>query len=260
MGEFFADIHAGPMSQLGNGPHGLSDTAAVAALRGADTYDDLLALGKALCYQLRYREAVEVYTRAIALDPGDIRGYRQRAARYLTTLRPKLAEADFLRCRALGGEALDISYRLGLCRYYAGEQALAMEELERCWPLCDDEMGIAVIFWHTLSAWRAGKRPTLLEDHYRPGMQAGHHTAYALAMSAAAGEIPLAAAMARLEREGEDLDFSILGYGLAWLLTPPEREALLRKVLERDGFWIGYAYLAAWNDINGGNDVYAGTM
>ena len=252
MEKYFADVHASPASQLGSQPHGLTDTPEVASLRDAQTYGDLLALGKALCFHLRCREAVEVYSKAIALCPEDIRGYRQRAARYLTTLRPKPAIRDFHRCRELSGDAMDISYRLGLCRYYAGDYEGAMPELERCYPLCDEEMGIAVIYWHTLSAWRAGAQPVLLKQHYHPEMKVGHHRAYAFAMSAAAGHISMKDAMERLKTEADDLEFSIMAYGVAQQLEPPEKEALTRQLLERDGFWISYAYLAAWNDTYGG--------
>ena len=88
MGLFFADEHATPASQMGDGVCELMDTPEVSALKDTDTYEGLLALGKALCYQLRYREAVEVYTKAVEMRPRDIRAYRQRGARYISTLRP----------------------------------------------------------------------------------------------------------------------------------------------------------------------------
>ena len=159
MGQFFADIHASAASQLGNAPCGLTDSPEAAALRGGTTYDELLNLGKALCYQLRYHEAIAVYSRAIAMEPDTVTAIRQRAARYITTLQPEMAIRDFLRCRELGGDEMDISYRLGICHFLAGSYADAMAELTRCLPLCDDEMGIAAIFWHTLCAWRCGKMP-----------------------------------------------------------------------------------------------------
>lgn len=252
MGKYFADIHALPASQLGGQPHGLADTTEVASLRNAQTYEELLDLGKALCFQLRHREAVEVYTKAIALKPQDIRGYRQRAARYLTTLRPEPAIRDFLRCQELGGDEQDLSYRLGLCRYYAGDYEGAMLELERCYPLCDEEMGIAAIFWHTLSAWRAGEQPALLAQCYHPGMKVGHHTAYDFAMAVASGAHSLEEAKQRINGETDDLEYGIMAYGIAACLSALGRDAeartILNQLLERDGFWISYAYLAAWND------------
>ena len=254
MGKYFADIHGTPASQMGNESCELSDTVEVAKLRNAETYDELLALGKALCYQLRYREAVEVYTKAISRSPEDIRAYRQRAARYITTLQPLAAIQDFLRCRSLGGDEVDISYRLGLCHYLAGNYAEAMKELEHCYPLCDDEMGIAVIFWHTLSAWRLQLPTKLLNAAYHPGMNVGHHTAYEFTMAVASGRCELVDAMKRLEAEPEDLEYSIMAYGVAAVLNhmdkKNEAKKLIRNLLERDGFWISYAYIAAWNDVN----------
>lgn len=258
MGKFFSDIHASAASQLDGAPCGLSDSPEVAALRGTETYEELLALGKALCFQLRYREAVEVYSRAIAIQPDDMRAIRQRAARYLTTLRPKEAIRDFLRCRALGGEEQDLSYRLGLCYYLAGDYRQAMNELERCYPLCDAEMGIAVIFWHTLSAWRSESEAKLLR-FYRTGMAVGHHTAYDFCMSCTAGYTDEVSAANRLKDEKSDLEYSIMAYGCSCLLASRSRftEAaeLREKLLQRDGFWISYAYLAAWNDSRRGNGV-----
>lgn len=37
---------------------------------------------------------------------------------------------------------------------------------------------IAVIFWHTLSAWKLRKDLSFLK-YYRTDMEVGHHTAYA---------------------------------------------------------------------------------
>ena len=74
-----------------------------------------------------------------------------------------------------------------------------MEVFEGCMPLCDDEMGIAVLYWHTLSAARTEKAPMLLK-YYRPDMAVGHHTAYEKAMRVWSGTMPLSAALERLER------------------------------------------------------------
>ena len=252
MGKYFADIHASAASQLGDALCTLEDTPEVTALRGTEDYDNLVSLGNALCYQMRFCEAIEVYTKAVKQNPDRMDAYRRRAARYLTTLQPDLAIQDFLRCRELGGDEGDLSYRLGICRYLTGEYGQAMEELERCYPLHGDEMGIAVIYWHTLSAWRAGEAPALLERSYHPGMEVGHHTAYELCMALASGNTALPAVMERLEHEESDLEYSMLSYGSAVYLAQQGEKAaadrLIRSIVERDGFWVSYAYLAAWND------------
>ena len=254
MNRYFAEIHAGPDSQLGTAPCRIADSPEVAALRGAESYEELLALADALNFQLRYRESLAVYDRAVALEPENMTAYRRRAARYITTLQPEKAVADLLRCRALGGGEADVAYRLGIACYLAGDYAASMREEARCFPLVDEEMGIAAMFWHTLSAWRAGEAPSLLRESYRPGMAVGHHTGYEAVMALAAGETTPDTMQRALASESSDLEYSILAYGTARRLLhmgrQEEGEALLRGILPRDGLWISYAYLAAWNDVN----------
>jgi len=256
MGQFFADVHASAASQLGNAPCDLADAPEVTALRSARSYDELLQLGQALCYQLRYHDAIEVYSKAIELEPDNILAVRQRAARYISTLQPEKAIEDFLRCRELGGDEMDISYRLGICYYLAENYSAAMAELTRCFPLCDDEMGIAVIFWNTLCAWRSGKIPSLLYCSYREDMQVGHHTAYAFAMKLAAERISPVHALEALGKQTDDLEYSIMAYGVAEFLdhNGMDSSALRKKLIARDSFWISYCYIAAWKDAHGKRD------
>ena len=179
--------------------------------------------------------------------PENLSLLRLRAGRYLTTLQSDPAIADFEKCLTLGAEKLDCLYRIGLAQYYAGRYEQAMEAFEGCMPLCDDEMGIAVLYWHTLSAARTEKEPMLLK-YYRPDMAVGHHTAYEKAMRVWSGTTPLAAALKMLEREEDDLEYGITLYGLLWHPDCAERERLSQVLLRRDGFWPSFAYLAAWRD------------
>ena len=161
----FDDLHVGIESQLLNSPEHIPDSAAVSAARkDGDTVDGLIALGKALSWQLRYRQAILAYTQALKIDPDNRTVLRLRAGRYLTTLQSDLALRDFEQCLAFGGDKLDCGYRMGLAHYYAGRYSQAAQTFESCISLCDDEMGIAVIYWHTLSACRAGVAPS----HTRP--------------------------------------------------------------------------------------------
>jgi tetratricopeptide (TPR) repeat protein len=251
MGQYFADLHAGPESQLGSAPCSIPDSPEVAALRGAETVEELFALAKALNFQLRYREALTVYDRILALEPENALAYRQRAPRFLNTLQPEKAIQDFLKCRELGGDEADLSYRLGIARYLSGDYPAAMAEEEICCPLVDEEMAVAAMYWHTMSALRCGSDPKLLR-HYRPGMAVGHHTAYERAMAFLAGSLPWAHMEALLQQEKSDLEYSMLAYGSAqWLRVLGKEEAadrLFRSILPLDSFWISYAYIAAWND------------
>jgi len=251
MGTYFDDIHSMPENELGGLPHGLADSPEVIALRGMDNYAGLMALGKALCRQLRYREAIEVYTRAIACNPAEPEAYRQRAARYLATLQPELAVEDFQRSLPFSFDKADTLYRMGIALYLAGRWEEAMEAQEKAYPCFDEEMGIAAMFWHTMSAFRSGREPVLLRE-FREGMEVGHHTAYELAMQLASGRISLEQTRQELQKIDADLEYAMAAYGSAVCaerMGETEIAAqLLDSVVRRDSFWICYGYLAAWND------------
>ena len=179
----FDALHAGIESQILNLPAGIPDSRAIRQAKSLpDSVEKFRALGKALSRQLRYREAVAAYTEGLNLEPEHLSLLRLRAGRYLTTLQSDPAIADFEKCLTLGAEKLDCLYRIGLAQYYAGRYEQAMEAFEGCMPLCDDEMGIAVLYWHTLSAVRTEKAPTLLK-YYRPDMAVGHHALIAVSLA-----------------------------------------------------------------------------
>ena len=246
----FDDLHVGIESQLLNVPEHIPDSAAVlAARKDIDSVDGLIALGTALSRQLRYRQAILAYTRALEIEPDNRAVLRLRAGRYLTTLQSDLALRDFERCLALGGDKLDCGYRMGLAHYYAGRYSQAAQTFEACVPLCDDEMGIAVIYWHTLSTHRAGITPTLL-SLYTTGMKVGHHTAYEKAMRIWAGVESYSAMEKKLQGESDDMEYAITQYGLAYHPQCPDRQKLLTGIIARDGFWPCFSYLAAWNDLH----------
>jgi thioredoxin-like negative regulator of GroEL len=85
-------------------------------------------------------------------------------------------------------------------------------------------------------------------------MEVGHHTAYDFAMAVAAGYVDVDKALVRLKAEKDDLEYSIMAYGVAAVLKQDGRREealeLIREIVRRDGFWISYAYIAAWNDVS----------
>ena len=242
----FDEPHLGIRSQVLGTPETLPDSPQVLSARQAGDFE---ALGQALSRQMRYREAIEAYSRGLESDPENLRLLRLRAGRYLTTLQPEQALADFERCLSLGADRLDCGYRMGLALFYRGSYAAAAGAFRDCMPLCDEEMGIAVIYWHTLSACRGGAAPALLGE-YHSGMAVGHHTAYEKAVAVWAGARAYSQTAAALEQEPEDLEYGIAQYGLAYHPACLDRQALLEKICARDGFWPCFSYLAAWKDLH----------
>ena len=150
----FDELHAGVESQIMNLPALIPDSEAVTQAKALpDSVGKFMALGKALSRQLRYREAIDAYTEGLKSEPESLPLLRLRAGRYLTTLQSDLAIADFKKCLSLGADKPDCLYRIGLAHYYAGRYAQAIEMFENCMPLCDEEMGIAVMYWHMISAY-----------------------------------------------------------------------------------------------------------
>ncbi|MDR2102384.1 MAG: DNA-packaging protein, partial [Treponema sp.] len=136
-------------------------------------------------YQLRYREAIELYNRADSLHPEDpeIRRNvrRQRAPRFLNTLQFAKAEADFLFCEAHKPGTLDIAYRLGLTCYMMGRRSEAADWFARAREYArsgsDGEMEAAALYWQILTAasLRETFGPWLTFDFTR---NIDHHWAY----------------------------------------------------------------------------------
>jgi len=246
----FDDIHADIKSQVLGTEVLIKDSEDVVKAREIPpSYDGYLKLGKALSRQLRYREAIEAYTKALDYRPFDKTALRLRAGRYLTTLQTESAILDFEKCLFLGGNEVDCRYRMGLAHYFAGEDIRAMKELEECFPLCDDEMGIAVIYWHTLSAARAGFPCKLLRQYHR-NMKVGHHTGYELAMQVWVGEKKLSMVLRWMEDELDDMEYAIVMYGLCQLpKLHQKKEGMLYDIVKRDEFWPCFSYMAAWKEL-----------
>ena len=195
MGKYFADVHASHESQFQNLPHGLADTDEIRACRAKpQTYENILELADALCWQLRFREAIDALTQAVKLEPERMEAYRKRGPKYLDTLQFERALADYTRCEQADGVSVMSRYRIGMAQYmlqnydaataaFAGSLAIVPQ---------DDDMYIADVYWLVLSQLRAGKADEAqktLQQHYRPDMYVGHHTAYEKAMRVAAGAI-----------------------------------------------------------------------
>ena len=83
MGKYFADVHASHESQLQNLPHGLADTDEILACRAKpQTYENILELADALCWQLRFREAIDAGSQAGAGTHGSLPQARPQVSRY----------------------------------------------------------------------------------------------------------------------------------------------------------------------------------
>ena len=110
-------------------------------------------------------------------------------------------------------------------------------------------MKIAIIYWHTLAAFRGSFTPELLQE-YQADMDVGHHTAYKKAVSVFAGECE----WSQVSATNRALDDAVLFYGLSVYLEKlgetAEVEHYIDETLKQEAVWPCISYLAAWNDRN----------
>ncbi|MCR4791311.1 MAG: tetratricopeptide repeat protein [Lachnospiraceae bacterium] len=237
-------------SQTGNEPVTVEDTEEMYWLRQNDDLQSKVKLGNLLSSQYRFREAIEVWGRALEEFPSEkILNHRIGAA-CLTLFDFEGCKAAFDRLISSGGDPKALAYPLGIMHYLQKEYIPAAECFEKILP-CDGEMMIAVIYWHCLCDLRAGKEMHFL-DHYDPGMDVGHHAAYGLIVSVMAGSTPADEVLEKLDSMN-DLDLCIAGYGMYQVLKSRgiEDDTLLQRVLGCTDVWPNVAYLAAWNDARG---------
>lgn len=237
-------------NQFNDAPCDVEDTEEIARLRKSDDYQSKVALGSALSAQYRFREAAEVFEAASHIRKNDPTLYVRLGGAYLTIRKFKAAYDSYMRCLDLGGTKQSVSYPLGVWHYLQEDYRAAAVWFAKCLP-CDDELAIAVIYWHCLCCLRAGSYLELLK-YYRPDMKVGHHTAYQMAVALFARQIEVSDVFCKLESEEDDLNYVIAAYGLyVNLAVDGEQEKsdiLLRGILSKKAVWPCISYLAAWND------------
>ena len=239
-------------SQLGNRPCDVEDSEEMFWLRQSDDYQSKVKLGGLLVGQYRFQEAVDVYREAACIKNDDPMLFLRLGGACLTVRRFQDAFDAYQRYIALCGVDKKVSYPLGIWHFLRNDYTSAAECFLRCVP-CDDEMAIAVIYWHSIASFRSSQPPILLEQ-YHDGMNVGHHGAYRLAVSLFAGAISLDSALAELESLKNDLDYCVAAYGIACFLADHAEKGkcheLMQAVLDRSSIWPCISFLAAWNDVH----------
>ncbi len=141
--------------------------------------DSIIWLGRRTAYLGRYREAIAIFTRGIALHPTDARFYRHRGHRYLTIRRIDDGIRDFERADLLTRRQPDqvepdgqpnargiptstlqsnIRYHLGLAYYLKGNFVRAAELFRRdILAAANPDMVVASSHWLYMALRRLGR-------------------------------------------------------------------------------------------------------
>jgi Flp pilus assembly protein TadD len=227
--------------------------AAVKLERDPQNADLLIAYGRALAGLWRYREAIEVYSKAIALHPQNALLYRHRGHRYISTRQFDKAVADLTKADALLPNDYDILYHLGLAHYLRGEFEKSLPAYERCLAAAkDDGSRIAASNWYHHALRRAGKKAEAekLLAAIAAGMNAGENASYLNLLLFYKGLKPEEELLKAAE--ATPLELATTGYGVgAWYLyngAPDKAKALFEKVVATP-YWPAFGFIGAETEL-----------
>jgi tetratricopeptide (TPR) repeat protein len=250
--------------------------AAARAEAGAhpDDVDALIWLGRRTAYLGRYREAIDIYTRALAAHPDEPHLLRHRGHRYLTVRRFDLAIADLERAaQRVAGQPDEVEpdglpnarnipvstlqtniwYHLGLAHYFLGDLESALRAFQECLKVSTNaDMRVAATHWLYMSLRRLGRmgEAEAILEPIRPDMDVIENRAYHLLTLMYKGEIP-PEAIPGLSDGGADAP--TLGYGLGdWYLYNGRRDDAVkafREILTWKDQWSAFGYIAAEADL-----------
>src|SRR5688500_12549408 len=140
-----------------------ADTGPVARPQSAPAADPknvqrIIDLGVAQSGARQFREAIQTFTRGLAIAPNDPMLYRWRGHRYLSVRELDRAKADLEKGFQLDSTNYGILYHLGVVRYALADYAGAADAFQRAQPRApsaDELAGATDWLWMSLS--RAGR-------------------------------------------------------------------------------------------------------
>jgi tetratricopeptide (TPR) repeat protein len=229
-------------SQADSGP-----VARAKAASDADPRDvsKLIALGVAQAGAQQFREAIETFTKGMAIAPNDPMLYRWRGHRYISTVQLDRALADLTRGYALDSTNYGILYHLGIVRMARGEFDRAADMFARALvrpPNAGELGGSTDWLWMALS--RAGRKAEAQAHLDRRPDSLPNTNAYAQRLKLYRGQIGPDAVITPADTS--KLQISTLSYGVGtWYLVRGD-SAKAREWFERSvkaGGWPGFGYI-----------------
>jgi tetratricopeptide (TPR) repeat protein len=231
-------------SQPDTGPIARADQALAAEPRNVQRF---IQLGVAQAGARRMREAVQTFTRALAVAPNDPMLYRWRGHRNLSVRDFDGAMADLTRGYGLDSTNYGILYHLGVLRFVRGDFNAAADAFARAQPRAPDAGELAgSTDWLWMSLQRAGRASEAAAMLARRPDSLAVTNAYRKRLRLYRGEIGPEALFA--PSDTGDVDVATLSFGLGnWYLvrgdTVRAREQFRRSV--QSGGWPAFGFIAS---------------
>lgn len=229
-----------------------ADTGPIARAQAALAADPrnvqlIIQLGIAQSGARQFREAIETFTRGLAIAPNDPMLYRWRGHRYLSVRELDRANADLTRGFALDSTNYGILYHLGIARFLRGNFSGAADAFRRAQPRAPDAGELAgSTDWLWMSLMRSGRKAEAEAMLARRPDSLPVNNAYARRLKLYRGEIGPDSVFTAADTA--DVQVATLSYGLGnWYLvrgdTARARQYFVRSV--RSGGWPGFGFMVS---------------
>jgi tetratricopeptide (TPR) repeat protein len=205
----------------------------------------IIQLGLAQSGARQYREAIQTFTRGLALAPDNALLYRWRGHRYLSVRELDHAMDDLTRGFALDSTMYGILYHLGIVRFARGDFEGAADAFARAQPRAPDAGELAgSTDWLWMSLARAGRVAQANAMLARRPDSLPVDNAYTRRLRLYRGEIAPEAVITSADTE--DIAIATLSYGLGnWYLvrgdTTQARSWFARSIAS--GGWPAFGFI-----------------
>ena len=233
-----------------------ADTGPVArAQRDLDAHprdvQKYIALGTAQAGARQMQEAVQTFTRALAIWPDSAILWRWRGHRNLSVRNFDRAMADLTHGYGMDSTVYGILYHLGVLRFVRGDFNAAADAFRRAQPLAPDAGELAgSTDWLWMSLMRAGRASEASAMLARRPDSLQTTAAYARRLKMYRGEITPEQLITPADTS--DIDVATLQYGLGdWYMihgdTAKARAAFERSV--KSGGWPAFGFIASEEEL-----------
>jgi len=231
-------------SQADTGPIARAQAALAADPKNVER---IIQLGVAQSGARQFREAIQTFTRGMAVAPNDAMLYRWRGHRYLSVREFDKAQADLTKGLALDSTIYGILYHLGIVRFVRGDFAGASQMFTRAQPRAPDAGELAgSTDWLWMSLMRAGRKAEAEAMLARRPDSLPVDNAYARRLKLYRGEIGPEAVITPADTA--DVQAATLAYGLGnWYLVRGDT-ARAKSYFERSvksGGWPGFGFIVS---------------
>ncbi len=238
--------------------------------------DSIIWFGRRLAYLGRLREAIDVYSRGIALHPENPWLYRHRGHRYISVRELDNAIADFERATQLvagkpdevepdgqpnarntpiGTLHSNIDYHLALAHYLKGDYARALPIYQREYAGArNDDRRVSIAHWYYMALRRHGRDAEAAQvvAPIAGQMNVIENETYHRLLMLYRGDMPVDSVLAQ-DASGEmSVTDATAAYGIGnWHLyngRPAEAQRIFDRIIE-GGQWGAFGYIAAESEI-----------